>query len=217
MKNQILTGVIIGGLIAQSASAGFGITAKAGTLGFGADLTVNLASRFNARAGINSSAGYYKTSMNMDEADVDGELDLRTVPILLDFHPMESNFRISLGAVVNDSEIVISADPTEPIELENTDYDIGNLDGKIKFQRLSYYVGIGCGNAAGRDGRWHFACDFGAIYHGKPEVTASARASNPAIQSALNDALETERGEFEDDISVFQWYPVISAGVSFAV
>ncbi len=81
--------------------------------------------------------------------------------------------------MINQNEIVLSADPNEPIELEDTDYNIESMDGSIEFQTFSPYLGIGYGNAV-IPGRVHFTCDFGFMFHGAPQVTATAQATLPA-------------------------------------
>lgn len=216
MKAYISAFIIIIVSICSTAGARpVGITAKAGTLGLGADLTVGLvASRLNARAGINGFT--YAREFEMEDADVEAELDWMTIPILLDWHPAGGGFRISSGPVINNNEISLSADPNVPIELEDKEYDIAGLDGAIAFDDASFYFGIGYGNAAASEGRWHFACDFGVMYHGEPDATASATAQNAAVQTELNNALAEEVEQFEEDARAFQFYPVVSMGVSFA-
>jgi len=206
-----LATVILG---AQLAAAGeVGITPKIGTLGIGGEVTVGLGSLFNLRAGYNGFN--YDRDFDMDEAEVRGRARWSTIPILLDWHVFEGGFRISAGGVINNNRVAISAIPNQTLRLQDTDYEVDSLDGSIDFNRLGYYAGIGYGNAVGQDGHWHFACDFGVMNHGEPKVSASAVARDPAIQSALNDALAREVADYQDDVRPYQWYPVISVGVSF--
>jgi hypothetical protein len=201
-------------VMGQDASHYVGLTGKVGTLGIGGDLTVSLGERANARVGLNW--GEYDYSVDMDEADVDGDLDLQTIPILLDLHPAAGGFRFSLGVVLNRNEVALSADPKEPLTLDGIDFDIDSMNGTIEFDELAYYVGIGYGDAVGSEGRWNFACDFGVMYHGTPDVTARATATNPAVQGLLDASLAKEVDEFEDDSDPYKWYPVVALGVSFA-
>jgi hypothetical protein len=224
MRTWVLTGLVIG-ILGAGAARGedkveektypLGLGVKVGTLGFGADMTMGLTSILNLRAGMNY--GKFDVNVVLDEADVEGHLRWMTVPLLLDIHPAAGGFRLSLGGMVNRNKVSLSADPTEPIELEGTDYDITSLDGEIRFAEFSPYVGIGYGNAVGKDGRVHFSCDFGILYHGAPKVTARAVSTLPGEwQARLDEDLQKEVDDFEDDISGFRYYPLISLGFSVA-
>jgi len=194
-------------------AGGVGITPKVGTLGLGADVTLGVAPRLNLRAGYNGLA--YDRDFSVDEAEVTGRLDWRTIPVLLDWHIFEGGFRLSAGGVLNNNEVSISADPTEPLEVQGAEYWIDSLDGKITFNPVGWYFGMGYGNAVGKEQRWHFACDFGVMYHGAPDVKAGATAADPLVQELLNQDLRQEVADFRADIKPYVWYPVISVGVSF--
>jgi hypothetical protein len=53
------------------------------------------------------------------------------------------------------------------------------------------------------------------MFQGEPKVAASATASDPALQPYVDQALANEVADIQDDASVFQFYPVISVGVSY--
>ncbi|MFC1497110.1 hypothetical protein ACFLS1_01370 [Verrucomicrobiota bacterium] len=218
MKKCILAVVVITMIlaghtvVARESAPIIGVTAKVGTLGPGVDLTLNLGSYFNLRGGYNGFT--YERSMDMDEAEIDGELILETIPILLDWHPFEGGFRISGGVVLNNNELSFSATPGDEFELEEVHYIVTSLDGEATFNRTSLYIGIGSGNAVDKDGKIHFNCDFGLMFHGAPELEATGTAINPAFQSMLNDSLQAEVDQWEDDAKVFSFWPVLSIGVS---
>ncbi len=203
------------GLWASGALASpVGVSLKVNTLGAGADVTVNMGTYLNARAGFNY--GQFNLLMSLDEADLDAKLRWQTVPVLLDYHPTGGGFRISLGGVVNNNRIDLSADPYEPLTLQGVDYTIDRLDGRIEFQRISPYFGIGVGNAVG-GGRVHFACDFGVMYHGSPRVRAVAESNlPPALQAELDRDLQSEVDDLQDDLSGWRYYPVVSLGFSIS-
>jgi hypothetical protein len=133
----------------------------------------------------------------------------------MDFFPAGGAFRITVGGIINNNEIALSADPKEPLELEGTHYGIESLTGSIEFSKFSPYVGIGCGNAISKDSDWYFSCDIGLMFHGSPEAGASAVASGGVDQGQLNNALDAEVSQFNDDIAWFTVYPLVSAGMSF--
>ena len=201
-------------LLAGSTWAGVGVTLKAGTLGLGADVTFPLvASNLNFRAGYNGAA--LNLDVDLDEAACDGKITWSTIPILLDWHPGGGDFRLSGGVVINNNKVVLSATPTQAFELNDVEYSIEGVDGDITFEQVAWYIGIGGGNALA-EGRVHVAIDFGVMFQGKPTAAATATASIPALQDAINADLQTEVDEFQKDyLDSFVIYPVISMGISF--
>ena len=209
--------VIVAGVcfVSAAACAGtVGITVKASTLGLGADVTIPIvASNLNFRAGYNGAS--LSREVDLDKATCDGKITWATIPILLDWYPAGSDFRLSGGMIVNNNKVALSAKPKEDFELNGVDYSIGGMDGSITFDNVAWYIGVGSGNAVG-DGRLHFACDMGVMFQGKPKAEATATASIPALQDALNADLQAEVDDFQKDLNAFIIYPVISVGVSFA-
>jgi hypothetical protein len=198
----------------ESGSAGgVGVTVKAGTLGLGAEATIGVSDYLGVRLGGN---GYnYSASQSEEEGTVYGELNLLTYSALLDIHPFGGGFRLSGGGMMNKNKIKLRADLNETVELDGQEYWLSDLKGEVTFNEMAPYAGIGYGNAVGADGRWHFACDFGVMFQGSPEVSASATASDPAMQPIVDDALDKEVADIQDDADSFKYYPVISLGISY--
>ncbi len=196
-------------------AADIGASVKLGTAGFGGDVTTGLTERFNARFGINMFLLRIYFEDERDLENITAEIKLQTLPLLLDWHPFVSNFRLSAGMVLNFNRVTVSADPKAVIEINEVEYRIEKLSGEMKFNQLSPYFGIGYGNAARGKGRLAFSFDFGLMYHGVPDVDARAAAANPALQFALERDLDVEIEEFRDDVSAFRFYPVLSFGISY--
>ncbi len=212
----ILQAVLPVSTLAQRGS-GFGVTIKAGTLGIGGDLTVGLHSKFNARAGGNVFLYGLTGSEVEDGVTVEFQADLKwlTIPVLLDWHPWESGARFSLGAMVNNNHIDLSAE-TGNVEFNGVEYGVESLDGTIQFNTLSPYLGIGYGNATDTRSRWHVACDLGVMFQGSPQVEMNAVATHPLLQPLLDADLAAEVNELEDEYKEFTLYPVLSLGVSYS-
>jgi hypothetical protein len=134
---------------------------------------------------------------------------------LLDIHPFGGGFRVSGGGMLNKNEIQLRANLDRTVEIDDQEFSLSDFKGEVTFEEMAPYLGIGYGNAVGADGRWHFSCDFGVMFQGEPKVSASATASNPAIQPIVDEALDREVADLQDDANAFKYYPVISAGVSF--
>ncbi|HEX4964075.1 MAG TPA: hypothetical protein VF173_24835 [Thermoanaerobaculia bacterium] len=201
------------------------ITPKAGTLGLGAELTVGLSPQWNLRLGGNAF-NYTDNGREVSGIVYDATAHLRTATALLDFHPGGRGFRLSAGAVYNDTYIDGSS-----LTPSSGFYDIGGvqvpaglvgtLDGRIKFDPVVPYVGLGWGNAVGPGGRVRFAADLGAVFQGKgkvtltPQIPAGSPLNDPIARQALQVLLDHEERDIEDDVADYTVYPVVSIGVSF--
>ncbi len=197
----------------DGSAGGVGLTVKAGTLGGGLEATIGASDYLGFRFGVNMmNAG---PSLSQDEGTIKTDLDWLSYGALVDLHLFGGGFRISGGGLINKNKFKMTADLTKSVELNNQEYYLDSLDGQVTFSELAPYVGIGYGNAVGADGRWHFSCDFGVMFQGSPTVSASAKASDPAIQPYVDEALAAEVADIQDDANAFKYYPVISVGVSY--
>lgn len=162
--------VMAGVEVAEAGAVTF--TPKIGTLGLGGEVTVDVAKNKNIRFGYNFAA--MNITVLMDEAKVEGELRWQTIPLLLDWHPKGGSFRFTGGVMINNNTVDIKADPTDLIELDGTEYRIISMSGKIDFQPVSPYIGLGFGPAPDavkddlKGGGWSFFCDAGVLYQGPP-------------------------------------------------
>jgi len=197
-------------------ASGVATTVKLGTLGYGADVTFDMTELYNFRVGFNMFS--YEPDIGDDEEDgpedIQLEMDWQTIAASLDLHPWENGFRFTAGLIINNNEIVLTADAGEEVEINDRSYRIADLQGSVTFDQLAPYLGIGFGNAIDEDGRWSFAMDFGVMFQGSPEVDITAHVLGGS-QTELDAALEEEEKEIEDDISGLNMYPVLSFGVSF--
>ena len=199
--------------VSEGSAGGIGLTVKAGTLGGGLEATIGASDYLGFRFGMNMmNAG---PTMERDEGTIKTDLEWLSYGVLVDLHPFGGGFRISGGGLINKNKFKMTADLTKSVELDGQNYSLESLEGQVTFSEMAPYLGIGYGNAVGADGRWHFSCDFGVMFQGSPTVSASARASDPAIQPYVDEALAREVAKIQDDANAFKYYPVISVGVSY--
>lgn len=207
------------------AAADLALTAKAGTLGAGAELTTGLSRQLNARFGINGFT--YSDRREASDIEYDAEANLRTATAILDWHPGGRGFRLSGGLVYNASNVEGSSLPPAsgvydiggvpvPVSL------LGTLDAEVEFDPVVPYAGLGWGNALGGDGGWSFALDLGVMFQGEGDVTLTPVISpnspintTPGAREALDILLELEARDMEDDITEYDLYPVVSLGLSY--
>ncbi len=219
MRLIALISLILVSATLQNASADtgdFAIGVGPGTLGISADTSVGISPHLNARVGINALNFGLKTTQNDISYDLD--VKLLSFPILLDWHPFShSGFRISTGLVINQNKANVASTSQSTYTVGDTEYtsaELGKLSGKLTFNTLAPYFGLGWGNIVGKDAHWSLVCDLGVVFQGKTDL--ALKASGPvASETDFQAELEQERRELEDDLDSYRYYPVVSVGVSY--
>ena len=97
-------------LVSGIANAEVGASVRAGTLGLGIELNLGLAETLNLRLGYNT----YNYDDTIEDTDVryQGEIKLRNSTALLDWHAFHGGFRFSFGAVMTDTKVEATGEPT---------------------------------------------------------------------------------------------------------
>lgn len=202
------------GQTAWSEPGGLAISLRSGTLGLGGELTANVFPDVNFRFG--ATAFDFHLDGEISDVDYDFDLDLLTFPILADWHPFKDAFHVSAGIIVNETDGRLDARFAESVTLGETTYtasEVGVLSGGLSFNRVAPYIGIGWGNAFGKDKRWGFVSDFGVAFIGAPDIALSATGAGS--NSALQADLAREEEELQDDLSGFKIYPVLSVSLFY--
>src|SRR5262249_40433568 len=147
------------------------IGVKAGTLGFGADLTGRINNWFDVRGTFNSANVTH--SEDLSDISYDGDLKLGAYGLLLDLFPMKGSFRLTAGFLKNRPGADLSGTPTSDTQIGDTTYtpaQIGTMDGTLDYKDNVPYIGIGFGNAAKAPGRVKFLMDIGVLSQGSGDV-----------------------------------------------
>lgn len=199
--------------VAVEEATGIGLSAKVSTLGVGGDVTVGVNDYLGVRFGVNGFG--WSPSWKEDEGTINGDFQWLSYGAMLDYYPAGGGFRLTGGLLLNKNKVKLTADLDKPVELDGTDYNLSDLKGEITFADTAPYLGFGYGNAVGVGQRWHFTCDFGVMFQGEPKISASAKASDPALQGIVDEALEREVADIQDDANAFQFYPVIAVGAAY--
>ena len=211
---------------AQEGSAQVG--AHASTLGLGLSAGVELSESFTARGLLNAfDYGYDRVESGND---YEGDLALRSIGLLVDWHPFESGFRLTGGAFINNNELAISA-RGEGLDIGGERAYSGNLDANLEFESIAPYLGAGWASGRGQAG-YSFNVDVGVLLQRTPRLSASgsigacefvlseggrATLSGGAC-SALSDLagdLESEHDDLSAELDDFGVYPVVSLGLSY--
>ncbi len=197
---------------AEGASVGV----KVGTLGIGPEIGVSFSKYFGARFGFNYLPFSYSDTINDTRYDFD--LNLQSVSAILDFHPFRNSFRLSGGFFYNGNNLDASAKSTSgSYKVGNHRYPaalVGRLKGDIDFNSFAPYCGLGIDTTFGRDKSFGLTLELGVLFQGSPDVDLTADGPLSNVNAFRRD-LEREENDIEDDLDKFQFYPVISVGMSY--
>jgi len=217
-RRHLCIALLVTASISQAAWADFGgvaIAGRAGTMGFGGELMVNILPDINGRFGVT----YFPLSVGGDIGDVNYDFDLRvlTFPLTLDWYPFHDGFHVSGGLIFNNTTVKLDTGSNATLTIDGHTYSadqVGTVHGEAKFHRLAPYVGIGWGNAFGTEKRWGILTDLGVAFLGRPHVGLSATGPIATDPTFSADLQQQER-DAEHDLSILRFYPVISASLFF--
>lgn len=193
---------------------------KAGTLGLGADVVKRIVPNVNGRVGL-SGLGI-GVEISDDNTDYDGDVNLGGIPLLVDFHPFFSSFRVTGGLVINNNKIDVDAkgrDEDRTVRIGDRDFtvsDVGDIKGEVEFNDVAPYIGIGFGNPVRLGKSFGFSVYLGVMFQGAGDV--SLRATNPSqagIDAGINAQLEREEDDLQDEVDRIQVYPILQIGVTY--
>ena len=205
---------------AQGSFENYAFTGKAGTQGLGGDLVTDIIpTTLNGRltvAGISADK-----EDGVEGVDYSFDIQLLTMGALLDWYPLSGGFRVTAGGLLNFNEIDMKASLAagETVEIGDESYtgaQVGSLRGDINFDTFAPYLGVGWGNPLKKNRNpWSFHVDAGVMFQGDPEVNLNASGGTLSNTEAFQSNLEKEKTNFEDEISKFRFYPVLSLGASY--
>ncbi|MHA1540194.1 MAG: hypothetical protein ACTSXQ_06945 [Alphaproteobacteria bacterium] len=201
------------GLSSSAQAANVAVGVNAGSLGYGAEVSTQLLDGLAMRLGGNYFS--YSEEEVMDGIAYDMEATLQTAGLIFDWHPLANGWRLSFGAKYNGNEMEATATPTTNKDIGNNNFtpaQIGTLTAKVTFDEFAPYVGLGYDNAFYSESKWSFWGDFGVMYQGDPKLELTATGS---IATTNEAELEQEEKDAQDDLSEFNMYPVIAAGVTY--
>lgn len=190
------------------------VAAKIGSLGGTLEGTLGLNPWLNLRGNINYLSFGYDGSM--EDVDYRIEPDLLCEMVLLDVHPFGNNFRLTAGIVFDQSELRLTAVPGKEVDLGGVEYPpgaVGTLEGKLSFETIAPYAGIGFGNAVASEGHWSFSFDLGVVFQSH-DIALSATGPASSDPQFIAD-LKREEEDVQDSLDQFPFLPALSFGVAF--
>jgi hypothetical protein len=136
------------------------------------------------------------------------DLNFNSVPLLADWYPNQSGFRVSGGIVINNNKITFAGTGATVGTTTNS-----TVNGEIKMSdALSPYIGVGYATRPKDSKGFGFNCDFGAMFQ-NPSVTMTATSPlGPVAQSEI----DAQKAKVQDAINNLRTMPVIGIGFSYS-
>lgn len=197
---------------AHSSGEGLGVGVKAGTLGVGVELSGSLLANTRLRGGFNYLT--YSFDSTISDINYDFETEFNSLSLIFDWHPFGNSFFLSGGAYFNNNSVSVEGSVDEnAIPFSSIQYaslvDLVSISGDVEFTPVAPYAGLGWRSNNDEQG-WGVMFELGVLFQGAPEVT-NLRINAPIDVNHLAEvqAFLAEQGqEIEDDLSVFEFYPV---------
>lgn len=196
------------GLSAQSV----GIAAHVSTLGLGGDVGLHF-----GRVGLRVGGNFFPFDIDASYSNIDYTINLPSPQwtAMLDLY-LVGGLRATGGLLFSSPDIDVLGKLATAVNIGGTMYtpaQVGTLKGSIINDDVSPYVGIGFGGPG--SSRFGFFLDLGVAFQGTPAVALSADgpiANDPLLGPVFLADLNAEAADFENDISFFKVYPVVSIG-----
>lgn len=198
---------------------------RVGLQGFGIEARTPITESIFARA--NANYFTYRHKLNDGNINYKGKLTLLTVPVMIDWHPIEnSGFRISVGAAYNGNQLEIKGTTNQNVTLNGTTYtpaQIGHVKGKLKLgSRVAGVASLGYDGSFIDNGPFSFNLEAGIIYAGSPKLSVTAKDSILSTLPALQAKVEQDiKKDAEKSIKKIKKYlnvfPILSIGFKYAI
>ncbi len=203
----------------ESSFSKYGLEANLGTPGVGIKYSTNISDNLDLKIGVNGFT--YNHTGTESNINYDIDLKLFTVSALVDYHPFNNGFIISSGVMYNGNKVDYKGRPIGgTYDIGGTIYnatDVGSLTGKVSFNDVAPYLGIGYNSVLSSSGL-HFTADLGVMYQGEPDSSLSVTcgsALTAAQCTQLQQDVFKEKQEFDDSIKGYKFYPVLSFGIAY--
>ncbi len=192
---------------------GFALGARAGTLGFGAEVALGLSENLAVRGGLGSFL--YEYEDEYDDVEYTITPPTMTGTLGIDVYPTGGSFRLMAGLMFRDGDFEAKSGDLASagsVEIGDNVYDeAGFLKGTLRTNSTAPFVGLGFGNHT--RGGFGFFIDFGVAFVGDANVTITASgpiASEPGIQQDLN----REAQNIEDEAGGYlKYWPILNLGL----
>lgn len=200
------------GVSAQS--VGVGVAARAGSLGFGGEVAVNVSRYVGVRGGIGALPLSYTGDVEDINYRVESASPISNVGV--DFYPGFHDVRVGAGMLFINNPTTFDARYSGTININGrtyTDKEVGELMGDLDHGSSAPYVVLGLGRQTNR-GIGIFL-DLGAAFLDEQRFSYTATGV-AADDPTFNENLEAEARRIEDRVNKYvKVYPILSAGIKY--
>lgn len=194
----------------------WGIGLDASTFGLGGEIIKGLGPKFDIRAGYSTMNLNLKYNLDLEGTAVQlfGNINPGGPHLLFNFN-LSPGFHLTLGAALNQTVVLVSAQSLSNVPVE----DIFVLPGDFGFIemillpriKVSPYAGIGFGRTLSREKRFSFSFDLGTYYQSSPSASLlGAGMLSPTVSDHNVFVLNSL-------IKPYRWWPVLSAQLSYRI
>jgi hypothetical protein len=224
MLRKLLIAAVAGVMVPTAASAqsiGVGVAARAGSLGFGGEVAVNVTRYLGVRAGIGAMPLSYTGEVEDIDYHIDSASPISNVGI--DFYPGFFDLRLGGGMMFIRNPTTFDARYSGTIDIGDrtyTDEEVGELMGDLDHGSSAPYLILGLGRQTNR-GVGIFL-DLGAAFLDEQRFnyTVTGALGDPATPGydEFQADLDAEAREIEDRVNKYvKVYPIVSAGIRYGI
>lgn len=217
---------------ADAAVSQFALGANVGTPGLGVEARTPINQQIFGRIGVNYLD--YKHDFDDGQIKLKGELRLITVPLMLDYHPIQdSGFRVSAGVAYNGNMVKAKGRASKNVTLYGRTYtadQIGQVSSKLKLgNNVAGVVSLGYDSSLMDNSPLSFACEFGVMVAGKPKLKINTSAAEAIINSsgatkqqkdiamqAIADVKRDAQKSLDKVDKYLRYYPIVSLGFKYS-
>jgi hypothetical protein len=201
-------------LPASALAEGHAIGLKVGAFGLGAEYTHEFTERIAVRGALyGSEAGF-----DGEESGIAYEFNVvwDSFAAGVDFHPLKSPLRLSLGLLRNDNALELTSQLTGNTEVGDTTYtpaEVGSITGTMRFDDTATFAGLGWDWS--RDKRmFGMSLDIGVVDQG--DAVVGLRGNGTLLgDPAFEQDIAAEERELEDSGSDLSLVPYLTVGFQF--
>ncbi len=204
----------------------YGIGIGAGTLGGSVEGAVSFNKYLSANLGFNYLSLNNLVSYNITDTTtsgttestnsgtINGGVRLMSVQLLGNVHPFGGAFRVVGGLIYNANQINLNGTVNGSVSYNGAiipNDALSGVNGTIKYNPYSPYVGIGWGGSHDAKG-FGVTFDMGVMFQGTPKINLDPvyGPDSAAYQSEINGFLNQQVNSIQNDLKITQFYPVLN-------
>jgi hypothetical protein len=230
LKQRSLTltlATILAGSAGSAMALDVSMGAKAGTLGYGMDMSIPVSDKIRLRGGFNQFSFNYDDSITSsstvqganvsNSATYSTTFNFNTIELLADYHPFRSGLRLTGGLMLNNNEFkgtAVAGDQT--IEIGNYQSSQGadlQADVSVTFPSTAPYLGFGYDSSSYGKKGLSFTYDIGVLFQGEPTAKVELSGADAALVPTAE--IDAEVANINETLADFKLYPVANVGLSY--